>query len=170
MDDKKYYILSVATRPLSRYRYRFDEVKGIQSEYEVGKDAAENLNVDIDPALLEEAAAQADSPIATEAKDIDESLENTEENIKPEKKKLRRIKKPNLSLFEEIVDEKALLEEEIDQLINKDHYYDVALPYDQDNQISMRKKKQGNKVIAGLFVLMAGVIAFIAWTIGDMVG
>ncbi len=169
MDDKKYYILSIATKPLSRSRYRFDEVRGSKNETETVEQAVAGSNIEISAAPSEDVAHMV-FPISADITDRDEIEMTAEEEEKPKKKKLRRIKKPNLSLFEEIVDEKAILEEEIDQLINKDHYYDVALPYDQDNQISMRKKKQGNKVLAGLFILMAGIIAFITWTIGDIIG
>lgn len=155
MASQKILALSVATRALGKTRYRYSDLR---PKTEDG-DAA-NILIKAPGDMLDD----PDPLPSGDPLDIE-----TSPTLKTEKKKkMKRLKKPNLSLFEEVVDEKAMLEAEINDLINKDHYYDVVEPYDADMQISLRNKKKNNLILVGLLAGVVLTVAYIIWTLGGL--
>jgi len=162
MASQKFLALSVVTRALGKTRYRYSELRP-KAEKGIAAKITENQVPDIDDDS-QPVNASFDSEISPTPWESDAASSQ-----KPEKKKkLKRLRKPNLSLFEEVVDEKAMLEAEVNDMINKDHYYDVVEPYDAGQQIARKRKKKNNLILVGLLAGVVLTVAYIIWTLGGI--
>lgn len=160
MEEVRVFEIQIVTRKLGKHRYTISEVAVVQ-ESDLPEQYHEGSRVLMDNVRKMEFSEQES------ASDMVQDIE--EKDSQPaKKKKFRKLKKPNLALFEEVVDEMAILDEELDKKINLDHYYDIIQPYDAQNQVIMQKKKSNKKILIGLMSLMGVLIAVLIWLIGDI--
>lgn len=191
-EEEKVLCLSVVSRPLRRHRYSMGELAVAASDPIEDLQAGENqsnqaANYDDTPYskfLSPEESPFSDfnadfAPPAPEEEEDNEAVEEilepateeteeAEESEKPGRKRFRRLKKPNFSLFEEVVDEEAELEKELNELINQDNYYGVVLPYDVENEFYVTKRKKDGRLIAALIGVIAVLFGLTIYLIGDL--
>lgn len=199
MDGQRYYTISVVTRDdLARRRYRMDEVitkEGASafamllqnkkkdlltweeaSQLQAEAEVESNLQVESEPASPSLQSESLPNPLIDEAAPVDPDAVQDVSEEKPKqaedgkKKKMRRLKKPNLSLFEEIVDKKAILEKEVVAKINQDGYYDGVQPYDVQMEVSQQKTKKKKDMSVVLILVMAIIVllGILVYMIGDL--
>lgn len=178
MEKVKIFEIQIVTKRLSRHHYAMDEVS-VKSGQDLPEKYYEGSGILMDSIRRREENDQytfkehlqdnAHIVLQTEPEIQDEIISEKDATL-PKKKKFRKLKKPNFSLFEEVIDEKAILDESINEKINQDHYYDVVAPFDAENQINIQNKKKGNRnIIIGLLALLGILMAALIWIIGDMV-
>ena len=182
MEPIKILKLTVVTRKLKRHLYALpDEIPKSNEEkstYEneaaidpagellnQSKDVLESRGYDIKELDLEKSTYE--NEIEPAAADLAKP-ESENEPGKKKKKKIKRLRKPNLSLFEEVIDEKEKQKQEAAAIINQDHYYDVVKPYDADTQIHLKGTRRSGKVVGVLVAAIAIVVVLIVWSMGDI--
>lgn len=179
MEEIKIFEIQIVTKRLLRHRYTMGEIsvvanRELPAEYHEGsgilmdnirlREEQEMLMAEVHVhALQENASSNSEKDSADHAEHV------SAESPSRGKKRFRKLKKPNLSLFEEVIDENLIIEEAIDKKINQDHYYDVITPFDADNQIAIQSQKKNNGIIIFSLLAVLGILtAALIWLIGRL--
>lgn len=112
---------------------------------------------------LEKAQKKLEKKLAKEAKK--EAAKQSEPAEK--KNRFRKLKKPTLNLFDEVVDEAQIENQRIENLLNQDGYYNEVVPSDYDVEY---KKKRGSMALPITLTIFAIIltILYILYKLGGL--
>lgn len=175
---EEFYQINLWCRPLGRTLYRFEDIKQGKVK-NVGK-ATGTLYAELNEARAKASGILVKDPsgvlipqnndadiltLTPEQIEIREARERIE-NMGVDTSTLPRFKRLKVKLDNKIFDyseiETEQIEEEINKIINKDHYYDEIEPMDAD--VEYKEERTFSPLIFGLFgafVLLLALLVFV---------